>query len=226
MSTDPINAPSLSPSLLRILVVDDHCLIREGLTLRIEAEHGMRVVGSVASGEEAVAATHRLRPDVIIMDLVLPSLNGIDATRQILRAYPETFVVALSACHSLEQVRRSVRAGAHAYLLKSAAGNELMDAIRIVIAGKKYLSRELIELHGESVLQGASRANPIAALSDRERQILLFLIAGLTSATIARRLSLSSKTIETYRSRLMTKLDVADRAALIQLAKEYELPDP
>lgn len=211
--------------VLRVLIVDDHSLIREGLALRIEAELGMKVVGCVADGEAAIVAVERLHPDVVIMDLVLPSLNGIDATRRIVSEYPQTFVIVLSACRSLEHVRRAMGAGAHAYVLKSAAGSELTEAINTVVAGTTYFSREVVESYGIPTLRSAADPHPMEVLSDRERQILPFLVRGLTSAQVGQRLSLSCKTIETYRSRLMIKLGVSDRMTLIQAAKEYELPE-
>jgi DNA-binding NarL/FixJ family response regulator len=225
MSTVAILPSGIARSVVRILVVDDHSVIREGLSLRIDAEFGMKIVGCVADGEEAIFAVQRLQPDVVIMDLVLPSVNGIDATRRIVGEYPQTLVIALSACHSLEHVRRAMGAGAHGYVLKSAAGSELTEAINMVVAGNRYFSREVVESYGIPALQRAPHTNPIEELSERERQILPFLVKGLTSAQVGRRLSLSCKTVETYRSRLMLKLGVSDRTALIQAAQEYELPE-
>jgi DNA-binding NarL/FixJ family response regulator len=184
----------------------------------------MKVIGSVATGVDAIAAARRLHPDVIIMDLVLPLLNGIDATRHIVCEAPHTHIVALSACRSLEHVRRMLRAGAHAYVLKSAGGNELTEAIKTVAAGHLYLSHELVALYGDKVLT-AGPVNPIESLSDRERQVLRGLVAGLTSAEIGRRFSLSCKTVESYRCRMMMKLGISDRSALIRLAREYDLPE-
>lgn len=220
-----IDACLIAPAALRILVVDDHSVMRDGLAHRIDTEAGMQVVGCVATGEDAIAAAQRLQPDVIIMDLVLPSLNGVDATRHILLNCPKTVVIVLSACRSLEHVRRSLRAGAHGYVLKSSAVDELTEAVRRSGSGSVYFCREIVALHGESALRALPVRNPIETLSHRERQILLLLIAGLTSALIARRLSLSCKTVETYRSRMMSKLGVGDRTALIRLAKDYELPE-
>jgi DNA-binding NarL/FixJ family response regulator len=212
-------------ALIRVLIVDDHSVMREGLALRIEAEQNMQVVGCVGDGEAAIATVRRLRPDVVIMDLVLPSLNGIEATRRILCQFPQTLVIALSACNSLGHVRRTMRAGARAYVRKSATGTELTDAINMAVAGKTYYSHDLVQLHGVPALDGAPGTNPMEDLSDRERQVLPLLIAGMTSAQIAQVLLLSCKTVETYRSRMMIKLGVFDRATLIRVAREYELPD-
>lgn len=212
-------------TLIRVLIVDDHSVMREGLALRIEAERNMQVVGCVGDGEEAIVTVRRLRPDVVIMDLVLPSLNGIEATRRILCQFPQTLVIALSACNSLGHVRRTMHAGARAYVRKSAAGNELTEAINMAVAGKTYFSHDIVQLHGARALQDEGPTDPMEDLSDRERQVLPLLVAGMTSAQIARELLLSCKTVETYRSRMMIKLGVLDRATLIQVAREYDLPN-
>src|ERR1700731_2729909 len=116
----------------RILIVDDHSIVRDGLAGLIEREHGMRVVGLASTGEEAVSVAQRLNPDLIIMDLMLPSLNGIDATQRIMSELPRTRIIALSACHTLEQVCRVLRAGALGFVLKTAAASELLRAIQEV----------------------------------------------------------------------------------------------
>src|ERR1700685_1539238 len=126
--------------LIRILIVDDHSIVRDGLAGLIEREHGMRVVGFASSGEEAVSVAKRLKPDLIIMDLMLPSLNGIDATQRIVSELPRTRIIALSACHTVEQVCRVLRAGALGFVTKTAAAAELVRAIQEVMAGKRYVS--------------------------------------------------------------------------------------
>src|SRR3984957_13864917 len=118
----------LAVPLTRILIVDDHSIVRDGLADLIEREHGMRVVGFAASGEEAVSVVRRLKPDLVIMDLMLPSLNGIDATQRIISEFPRTRIIALSACHTLEQVCRVLRAGALAFVTKTAAAADLLRA--------------------------------------------------------------------------------------------------
>jgi two-component system response regulator NreC len=210
--------------LVRILVVDDHSLVRDGLAAVIEREGGMKVVGIAASGEEAVAATQRLRPDVIIMDLMLPALNGIEATRRIIAEFPLTGIIALSACHTLEQVSRVLRAGALGFVLKTEAAKELLRAIEVVKTNKRYVSPGISALFGESVLSVPFPKSPFEGLSGRERAVVRLIVAGSTSADIAQHLSLSRKTVDTYRGRIMVKLGVANRAALIRFALEYELP--
>ena len=185
---------------------------------------GLTIVGSAASGEEAVLAAHRLRPDVIIMDLVLPSLSGIDATRRIISELPQIRIIALSACHTSEQVRRALRAGARGYVLKTAGSSELLCAINAVTAGEHYVSPSIAASLMDGVLGNPIPASPFDSLSARERAVLQHIIAGATSSDIAQQLSLSRKTVDTYRSRLMLKLGVANRSELIRVALEYELP--
>jgi DNA-binding NarL/FixJ family response regulator len=209
---------------VRILVVDDHSLVRDGLAVLIERESGMRVVGMAATGEEAVVVTQRLRPDVIIMDLMLPALNGIDATRRIIAEFPMIRIIALSACHTQEQVCRVLRAGALGFVLKTEAANELLRAIQAVKTGKQYVSPAITALFDEGALSVPIPKSPFERLSNRERAVVRLIVAGSTSSDIAEHLSLSRKTVDTYRGRIMVKLGVANRSALIRFALEYELP--
>jgi DNA-binding NarL/FixJ family response regulator len=204
---------------IRILIVDDHGIVREGLAALLDREKGMKVVGCAASGDEAVRAARRLMPDVILMDLMMPALNGIDATRRILDDFPEIHIIALSACRTAEQVYRALRAGARGYVLKTAAGAELVGAVKAVATGHQYVSPEIAGVASESVPR-----SPFESLSIREREVLRRIVSGSTSSDIAQHLSLSRKTIDTYRGRMMVKLGVANRAALIRFALEYELP--
>jgi len=209
---------------LRIVVVDDHSVVRDGLTVLLGQIDGMTIVGSVASGEDAVLAAHRLRPDVIIMDLVLPALSGIDATRRILSELPEIRIIALSGCHTSKQVCRALRAGARGYVLKTASSYELLSAIRAVTSGQQYVSPSIAVLMADGVLGSSIPASPFETLSAREHVVLQHIIGGATSSDIARHLSLSRKTVDTYRSRVMVKLGVGNRSELIRLSLEYELP--
>ncbi len=209
---------------VRILVVDDHGIVREGLTALLERDGGRTVVGSAATGEEAVLAAERLMPDVIIMDLVLPSLNGIDATRSILKNCPGARVIALSACHTAEQVYRALRAGARGYVVKAAAGGELIHAVDEVMAGPRYVTPTIAELPDAADAAASLPSSPFECLSEREREVLRCVVEGLTSSDIARQLCLSRKTVDTYRGRIMVKLGVSSRSALIRYALNYELP--
>ena len=215
---------ALTACPVRILVVDDHCVVREGLTVLLDRNDGLKVVGSAASGEEAVLAAHRLQPDVVIMDLVLPVLSGIDATRRIMSELPQTRIIALSACHTPEQVFRALRAGAHGYVMKTSAATELLSAIKAVIAGEQFVSPTIAASFIGGVPDTPIPKSPFDRLSSRERDILRQIVTGATSSAIALQLSLSRKTVDTYRSRMMLKLGVANRSELIRCALAYELP--
>jgi len=220
-------SPSHATSAARILIVDDHGIVREALAVLLERSGGFKVVGTVATGEEAVLAAQRLVPDVIIMDLVLPSLNGIDATRKILERSPQIRIIALSACHLSEQVIRALHSGVRGYIVKAAVGDEVLLAVNEVLAGRQYLSPGIAAQLADSVdnaTRPAGHSSPIEILSARERKVLRFVVEGMTSSDIARRLSLSPKTVDTYRSRIMVKLGVTNRSALIRYALECELP--
>jgi DNA-binding NarL/FixJ family response regulator len=208
---------------IRILVVDDHGIVREALAILIERQGGMTVVGSVATGADAVNAALRLKPDLILMDLMLRDMNGTDAMRRILTLRPMTEFIVLSACRTTEHVCRALRAGARGYVVKEAAGAEIVKAISTVMSGEQFLSAGITPLLLGNLLSGESVKSPMESLSMRESQVLKRLVAGASSADIAANLSLSRKTVDTYRGRLMTKLGVGNRSALIRLAIEYEL---
>jgi DNA-binding NarL/FixJ family response regulator len=215
-----------SPLPLKILLVDDHGLLREALIILLEREDGMKVVGSAGTGEEAVLAARRLRPDLIVMDLVLPDLNGIDATRRILGEFPLMRIIVLSACHTPEHVRRALHAGALGYVVKAASGAELIRAVKAVSGGHKFVSPTITPLFPDGVLDISLAKSSFERLSKREREVLRRIVAGLSSADIAQQLGLSPKTVDTYRGRLMVKLGVSNRSALIRLVIEHELPSP
>lgn len=217
-----MNRAATSP-FIRILIVDDHGIVREGLTALIEKHHGMKVVGSAAGGKEAICAAERLKPDVVIMDLLLPDINGIDATERILNLLPATRVIALSACRTSEHVHRALRAGACAYVVKEAMGGELAEAVVAVMGGKQFFSSGLTPLLADGLPALSVSKSPMERLSVREREVLHRVVAGSSSAVIAQHMSLSRKTVDTYRGRLMAKLGVDNRSALIRFAIEHEL---
>jgi DNA-binding NarL/FixJ family response regulator len=207
----------------RILLVDDHDIVREGLMALLSRTVGMTVVGTAVTGEDAVLAARRLSPDVIVMDLVLPILNGLDATRRILSEWPLTHIVALSGCHTSEHVHRALRAGARGYVTKTSAGSDLVAAVKAVIAGNRYISAGIMPVTLEALGGRSGSTRSCGHLSEREFMVLRLLVAGLSSTRIARQLSVSPKSVDTYRHRLMVKLGVANRAELIRVAVEYEL---
>ncbi len=217
-----MNGASIVPAL-RVLLVDDHCIVREGLLALFERVKGMKVVGSVATGEEAIVGARQLQPDVIVMDLVLPDLNGIEVARRILSEFPLMRIVALSACQTSQHVYRALRAGLRGYVVKAAAGIELIQAIKTVSTGHQFVSPSVSAMSTEGSSDFSRSQSAYERLSAREREVLRSIVAGSSSADIAQQLSLSRKTIDTYRSRLMVKLGVSNRSALIRLAIENEL---
>jgi two-component system response regulator NreC len=224
--TEKRTAPSrrIAARPIRALVVDDHDVVREGLTVILERDGRVEVVGSASDGTQAVAAAQNLRPDMIIMDLVLPLIDGIDTTRRVIREFPKTHIIVVSGCHAPEHVCNALRAGARGYVLKATASVELGNAIDTVTNGGLYVSRAITALFPNGDLVTSLPESPLDRLSAREREVLRYVVAGLSSSAIAPRLSLSAKTVETYRARMMFKLGVATRAALVQLALECTLP--
>ena len=202
--------------MIRILIADDHGVVAEGLKSLVEAQTDMEVVGVVGDGREAVRLAREAQPDVIVMDLSMPELNGADATRAILQRDPRCRVIVLSMYAEREYVRRALKAGAAGYVVKRSAAKELVDAIRAVHAGQRYLSPRVADVVIDDYAE--ERDDPLARLSAREREVLQLLAEGRTGAEIAQRLSLSQKTVETYRARLVEKLGIRDVAGLVRFA--------
>ncbi|HET7546699.1 MAG TPA: response regulator transcription factor [Usitatibacter sp.] len=208
---------------IRVLLVDDHAIVRDGLRFLLEAHGDFEVVGGAANGRDAVRAARELQPDVVIMDLAMPELNGTEATQQIHDACPATQVLVLSMHSTAEHIYRAFQAGAQGYLLKESAGPELLAAVRTVHAGRRYLSQKIAETMVDDYIRERHAASPLDSLSARERQILQSIAEGKSSAETARALSLSPKTVETYRSRMMKKLGLDDFAALVRFAIQHGL---
>jgi DNA-binding NarL/FixJ family response regulator len=204
------------------LVVDDHGIVREGLIALLRRQEGMHVLGSAACGQDAIQAAQDLKPDIIIMDLVLPDMSGIEATERVLALLPLTRVIMLSACHTIEHAYRALRAGALGYLVKDAAPEDLVRAVRAVHEGHQFLSAQVTPSIADGAFYYSLPKSPLESLSVRERDVLGRIVAGSSSAAIGRELSLSSKTVDTYRGRLMAKLGVPNRSALIRFAIEND----
>ena len=219
------NSLSLAKPLppLRLLVVDDHGIVRDGITLLLGQEDDIQIIGHAATGAEAVLAAQRMKPDMIIMDLVLPDLSGVDVTKQILGQFPLMHIIVLSARGTAEHVYRAMRAGARGYVVKAAAGATLALAVRNVSAGGLYVTPGIIPVDVEELLNVSIPKTSFEKLSAREREVLRCIVAGSSSSDIAQRLALSSKTIDSYRSRLMVKLGVRNRSALIRFVIDNEL---
>jgi DNA-binding NarL/FixJ family response regulator len=206
---------------ISILLADDHAIVRDGLRLLLEAHADFKVVGSAADGREALNEARRLRPDIVVMDVSMPSMNGIEAAQAIGEALPATKVLILSQQSGSAHAHRALQAGARGYLLKQAAGNELVTAVRALHAGRRYLSAEINESVLSDYLNKRPVGDPLERLSARERNILQLVVEGRSNAEAARELSLSVKTVETYRSRLMQKLGIKDLPGLVKFAIEH-----
>jgi DNA-binding NarL/FixJ family response regulator len=205
-----------------VFVADDHAILRDGLATLLAAHPDMEVVGTAANGREAVSEVLRLAPRVAIIDISMPELDGIEAARQIVAANPEVHVMILSMHAGSQHVFHALEAGARGYLLKESASREVIEAVRIVQSGRRYLSPRVAEI----VAQGVSDRNgvsPLSSLSQREREILKLVADGYSSAKIGAMLHLSPKTVDTYRSRMMQKLHVSDLAGVIKLAIQHGL---
>jgi DNA-binding NarL/FixJ family response regulator len=202
---------------VRVLIADDHGVVAGGLRSLVDAEADMEVVALAENGREAARLSLRYRPDVVVMDHEMPELNGTEATREIRARCPDTRVIILSMHSDAVHIRRALQAGASGYLAKKSAAEEVVRAIRAVHGGQRYLSRRLT---GQVLdeLAGKSAEDPLARLSRRERQVLQLIAEGHSTSEIAGRLSLSANTVETYRARMMEKLDLRDLAGLVRFA--------
>lgn len=211
---------------IRVFIADDHAVVRDGLKLLLEAHGDIVVVGEAADGRQTVRMVKQSRPDIVVMDVAMPKLNGIDAARQILESCPSIKVVVLSMHASNEYIYQALKAGARGYLLKESAGKEVVNAVRTVYSGRRYLSQQITETVLEGYMQKAgaiSSRSPVERLSAREREILQCIVDGRSNAEIAKHLSLSIKTVETYKSRLMAKLNIYDLPALVKFAIRHGL---
>jgi len=209
---------------ISVVLADDHTIVRDGLRALLEANPDIKVVGDAANGRQAVSQVKELRPDVVIMDISMPDLNGIEATRQILASNPEVGVIILSMLGTADHVFHALQAGARSFLLKESAGREVMQAVQSVNAGEMYFSRPITQTMITDYMQARVEAHSdLESLSLRENEILCLVVEGKTSAEIGRSLNLSPKTIDSYRSRMMQKLGVSDLPELIKYAIKHGL---
>ncbi len=209
----------------RILIADDHAVLRAGLKLLINSQPDLEVVGEASTGEEAIVQSATLDPDIVLMDISMADMSGLEATRRIKRAQPDVRVLFLTMHEEEGYLRRALAAGAGGYCPKSAADSELLSALRAVAQGNVYIHPSHAKLLLEGMIPGRADAAPVptSALSDRERQVLRLVALGHTNQQIASQLFLSVKTVETYRARLMEKLGIKSRAALVRYALETGL---
>jgi DNA-binding NarL/FixJ family response regulator len=206
---------------ISVFLVDDHRVLRDGLRILLESQDDIKVVGEAEDGNKAIEGITDLKPNVTVMDITMPELNGIEAAQVIHETLPETGIVILSIHSDLEHIFRALQAGAQGYLLKESAGSEVISAVRAVYLGRRYLSPTIRDTVMEAYLQNHQIQSPLQLLSMREKEVLQLTVEGHSSAAIAERLGLSPKTIETYRSRLMGKLGVRDLPELVRFAIKH-----
>lgn len=211
---------------INIFIVDDHRILRDGLHMLLELQGDIHVVGEAEDGRKALDGILSSKPDVVLMDITMPELNGIDATEKILQKLPQTKVIILSVHSDAEHIYRALHAGAKGYLLKESAGEEVVQAVRRVYNNHQYISQKISDIMPLNYSRQRQERSPIELLSARERQVLQLTVEGATSATIAEKLELSPKTVDTYRSRLMEKLGVQNLPELVRFAIKHGLTPP
>jgi DNA-binding NarL/FixJ family response regulator len=207
---------------IRVIVADDHAVMRQGLRALFGETPDILMVGEAKSGRDVLACVESLMPDVVIMDISMPELNGIEATRKLREKWSGVQVVILSMHADAEYLFRALQAGAAGYLLKESAVSEIISAIRAVCSGRRYIGAE-VSLEGAPPGMFGSSSSPLDSLSAREREVLQLVVEGHSSAEIGTLIHLSPKTVESYRSRLMKKLLVKDLPALVKFAVQHGL---
>lgn len=210
---------------LTLLLADDHQIVRQGLRAILEVEPDLTLVGEAAKGEEAVQLVEKLQPDVLVLDLMLPDVNGLEVTRRVSAKSPRTRIVILSMHANEAYIVEALRAGATAYVLKESSATELVQAIHEVAAGKRFLSSTISERAISEYMQKAEGAplDPYHTLTSREREVLQLTADGLSGNEISERLHISPRTVETHRANLMRKLRVRNQKELIRYALQRPL---
>lgn len=211
---------------ISVFLVDDHKVVRDGLRAILEMQNDLEYMGEATNGREALNRLEVHCPDVVVMDITMPEMNGIEATRRVRKCCPQTEVIVLSMHSSMEHVWRALKAGARGFLVKESAGAEVAEAVRMVRKGHRYLSPKVQDQMIQSYIEQYSSeemACPLERLNDREREVLQYVVEGKSSRDIAELLSLSTTTVDTYRSRLMQKLDLETMPELVKFAIQHDL---
>jgi DNA-binding NarL/FixJ family response regulator len=203
---------------IEVLLLDDHAVVRDGLAALLRAEPDIAVAGSFGDAAAAIQAATQAPPNVALLDIALPGIDGIEAARRIHDLCPGTQIVMLSMHASPEHVYQAMHAGALGYVLKESAGQEVVAAVRSVHAGRRYLSQKISPAALDEYVRQRGDEHPLERLSARERQVLKLIVEGSTSNEVAGLLGLSPKSVDTYRSRLMTKLGIDDMPGLVKFA--------
>ncbi len=211
-----MNSPANTP--VTIFLGDDHKVVLRGLRALLEAQPGFAVIGEASDGLKVISLVERLKPDVLVLDLMMPGLNGFDVTRRVTKKLPKTRVVILSMYSSEAHVIEALRSGASAYVLKDASADDLVTAIREAAAGRRFLSAPFSSDLIETYLKRPGGIDPYETLTPREREVLHLVAEGLTSGGIAVRLFISPRTAESHRANLMRKLGLRSRTDLVRFA--------
>ena len=211
--------------MINVLVVDDHDLVRTGIRRMLADVDGVNVVGEADSGETALLRTRELKPDLVLMDVKMPGIGGLEATRKIIRSHPDIKVIAVTACDEEPFPTRLLQAGAAGYLTKGAALEEMIKAIRQVFAGQRYISADIAQQLALKQFQPQGDASPFDLLSEREMQIALMIADCQKVQTISDKLCLSPKTVNTYRYRIFEKLKIETDVQLVRLAMRHGMVD-
>lgn len=214
---------------IKVFLADDHAVVRDGLQSMMEAQGDIEVIGHAGNGYEAVGKITELCPDVAVVDIAMPEMNGIDVTQEVIKACPSTRVVILSMYSTTEHILQALRAGALGYVLKESAGVEVIDAVRAVHAGHRYLSEKILDrVVADYVSRSATVTikSSLERLTLREREVLQLVVEGKSSVEISLILDISAKTIDTHRSRLMKKLDIRNIGDLVKFGLRHGLTPP
>lgn len=213
---------------IRIILADDHVVLRHGLSKSLQTEKDIEVVAQANDGHTVVQLVHELSPDLVIMDIGMPDLNGIEATRQVVKMSPKTKVVGLSMHSTKKFILEMFKAGASGYLLKDCEFDELVAAIRTVASGKNYISPSISGVLLETAVgdEEGEKNSAFSALTRREREVLQLIAEGKTTKQVAKRLHISPKTVEVHRLNLMNKLDIDNVAQLTKYAIQEGLTQP
>lgn len=211
--------------MIRVLVVDDHDLVRTGITRMLSDIDGIKVIGQANCGEEALKQARELKPDVVLMDIKMPGIGGLEATRKLLRSQPDVKVIAVTACEDDPFPTRLLQAGAAGYLTKGAALEEMVQAIRLAFAGQRYISPQIAQQLALKSFQPQNSGSPFDVLSEREIQIALMIANCQKVQSISDKLCLSPKTVNTYRYRIFEKMAITSDVELALLAVRHGMVD-